>query len=418
MNATFPLQPISPNPRAATNLPDLIPDMVNQDYLDQLGVSVLPSVETLAGLMAGSRFFEERLGNGKLVPRPQVELAEIDLNSNFEIHNYTGACPVLTYEINPVQGCNVGCLYCLVTDGVHEQELKAYTNYHLLVRRILKEKNGERHYYYYSPKTEAFQEPTLQTGIAHNILREFIAHFKENPKSLARIFIASKAGIKQLMVKHEGESILDLFIQLKDRMQFNTSLSIMPDYLRDALEPYAAPIAERLEAVKACQANGVMSNSALVQPIVAPYLTDENMRDFFAKLKAAGIINFKPEFLTACMENLAMIGQLQGYYDKGMEKTLYEYYISPENSDHKKQRGRTAPNRDLSRQYFERLMNIAAEYGITTSVCYWVRGQLKISTKMVPLVNSNGFQCLGYQRRLFDDHDKAVENNPEVAAVS
>jgi DNA repair photolyase len=395
------LNNISPNARSVTNLKGLVPQMVDVDYLSKLGVSVTPEPETLNGLIKGSNFFKERLGNGKIVPRPEVTLTEIDLSSDFEIHNYTGACPVLTYEINPVVGCNVGCLYCLVTDGVHEQELKAYTNYHLLVRRILEEKNGEKHYYYFSPKTEAFQEPTLQTGIAHNILREFIAHFERHPDSQARLFIASKAGDKQLKVTHEGESIIDLFVKLKERMQFNTSVSIMPEYLRDAIEPFAAPIEERMAAVRLCQEHGVMSNSALVQPIVAPYLNDEIMHEFFAMLKKNNIINYKPEFLTACMENLAMISQLQGYYDKKMEKTLLEYYISPANVDHRKQRGRTAPNRDLSIDLIKRLMSISEQYDITISICYWVRNQLKISEEMIPVVNANGFQCLGYQRRLF-----------------
>ncbi len=403
MNNIFELENISPNQGSVVNLKGLSPEIVDSDYLNQLGVAVLPSLETLAGLISGSKFFKERLANGTIIPRPHVELAEVDLNSQFEIHNYTGACPVLTYEINPVVGCNVGCLYCLVTDGIHEQELKAYTNYHLLVRRILEEKKGERHYYYFSPKTEAFQEPTLQTGIAHDILREFIVHFEKYPTSKARLFIASKAGINQLLVKHNGESIIDLFVKLKNRMQFNTSLSIMPAHLRDALEPFAAPLEERLQAVMLCHERGVLANSALVQPIVAPYLTDEIMHEFFGKLKDAGIINYKPEFLTACMENLAMIGQLQGYYDRDMEKTLYEYYISPENIDHKKQRGRTAPNRELSAKYLHQMMAISQQYDLTTSICYWVRGQLKISTQEIPMVNSNGFQCLGYQRRLFED---------------
>ncbi len=403
MNQEFVLENISPNQRSVTHLSGLTPQVIDANYLNQLGVQIVPSTETLDGLLKGSQFFEERLANGTIVPRPRVELAEIDLNSQFEIHNYTGACPVLTYEINPVVGCNVGCLYCLVTDGVHEQELKAYTNYHLLVRRILEEKKGEQHYYYFSPKTEAFQEPTLQTGIAHNILREFIAHFEKNPTSKARLFIATKAGIKQLQVEHNGESIISLFEKLKNRMQFNTSVSIMPTHLRDALEPFAAPLEERLQAVRLCHEHGVMADSALVQPIVAPYLTDEIMHEFFGMLKAAGIINYKPEFLTACMENLALIGQLQGYYDKPMEKTLYEYYISPENSDHKKQRGRTAPNRELSAQYLQRMMEISEQYDLSVSICYWVRKQLKITTDMIPMVNTNGFQCLGYQRRLFDD---------------
>jgi DNA repair photolyase len=241
----------------------------------------------------------------------------------------------------------------------------------------------------------------LQTGIAHDILREFIDHFNRHPESQARLFIASKAGVKQLHVRHRGESILDLFGHLKDRMQFNTSVSIMPGYLRDALEPFAASIEERLDAVRLCQDHDIMSDSALVQPIVAPYLTDDIMHEFFSMLQRARIINYKPEFLTLCMENLAMIGQLQGYYDKTMEKILYEYYIAPENSDHRKQRGRTAPDRGLSRRYLERMMKISEQYGLSISICYWVRNQLHISEESIPIINRNGFQCLGYQSRLF-----------------
>lgn len=399
---TVILENLSVNEPSVYNLNGFKPKQVDLDYLKSLGVAVTPAEETIQGLMRGSTLFEERLKNGVLIPRPELEIAEIDINSELEIHNYTGACPTLTYEINPVVGCNVGCLYCLVTDGVHVNDLKAYSNYHLLVRRVLEEKYREQHYYYFSPKTEAFQEPTLQTGIAHNILREFIAHFKKHPESKARLFIASKAGTKQLLYKHNGESILDLFEQLKDRMQFNTSLSIMPQPLRAILEPFAASLDERLNAVLLCQERGVMSDSALVQPIVAPYLTDENIREFFEKLKKANIINYKPEFLTLCMENLAMIGQLCGYFDPSMEKALYEYYIAPENADHRKQRGRTAPERKLSKYYLEKLMKYSDEYGLSISICYWVRQQLNISEAMIPVINKNGFQCLGYQSRLFE----------------
>ena len=84
-------------------------------------------------------------------------------------------------------------------------------------------------------KTEAFQEATLLTGIAHRILHEFISHFAQHPSSKARLFIASKAGAKHLEYTFNGESVLDLFAQLKGKMQFNTSVSIMPDAFRDIL---------------------------------------------------------------------------------------------------------------------------------------------------------------------------------------
>lgn len=102
------------------------------------------------------------------------------------------------------------------------------------------------------------------------------------------------------------------------------------------------------------------------------------------------------------MENLAMIGQLLGYFDKNLERQLYDDYIAPDNADHKKQRGRTAPARALSIENIKKMMRITDEMGLSISICYWVRQQLKISEEMIPIINRNGFQCLGYQSKLFE----------------
>ena len=405
----YSFEPFYSHTRKVYNLEGFLPAPVDGDYLRALGVGVEPSAETLAGLRRGSDWFQERLRTHTLIPRTRYALDSVDPEGiTPEIHNYTGQCPTLTYEINPVQGCTVGCQYCLVSDGVHEQELLAHENYHLFVRRLLQEQNGPGsrnlpHYYYFSPKTEAFQEATLLPGIAHRILQEFVEHYRRHPQSRARLFIASKAGAKHLQYRWDGISVLDLFTQLKGRMQFNSSVSIMPSPLRDILEPYAAPIEERLEAVQLCREIGIPSDSALVQPIFTPCLTDDGIRDFFNRLHAAGIINYKPEFLTVCVENLAMLGQYLGYFHKDMERCLYEDYLLPSNALHRKQRGRTAPDRDRSRECLRRMMDYTRSLGMSTSICYWVRQQLGISEDLIPLINRNGFQCLGYQSRLFDN---------------
>lgn len=322
--------------------------------------------------------------------------------SDLEIHNYTGACPTLTFEVNPVTGCHVGCLYCLVTDGSHEQETVVATNYADLLARVLEERRSERHFYYYSPKTEAFQEPTLQTGVAHAILRTFLAHFERHPDSGARLFVASKAGTRQLLHADGGETVLDLFARLTPWMQFNTSVCIMPEPLRRVLEPHAAPLADRLDAVRLCRARGVHARSALVQPILTPCLTDDAMEAFFRDLSAAGIVNFKPELLTVAPATLAILGQLAGAFDPELERALYEAYLAPENVDHKKQRDRTAPDRALSRRSIDRLVATGARHGLSVSICFWVRHALGIGEDAIPVVNRNGYQCLGYQTRLFE----------------
>jgi DNA repair photolyase len=285
---------------------------------------------------------------------------------------------------------------------VHEQKLIVYDNYDELVYNHLASHKDSEHYYYFSPKTEAFQEATLQTGIAHKILRAFIRHFDEYPDSKCRLFIASKAGTRHLLVKDDkGETIIELFNRLRGKMQFNTSLSIMPDSVRAIVEPYSAPTAERMAAVRLCQENDILSDSALVQPIFPSFLTKELTAEFFAMLQENNIINLKPEFLTVCMENLAWIGQLLGQQDRDLERRLYEFYLAPENKDHRKQRGRTAPNRAWCLETIRDLVTEAKTYGISTSICYWVRNEIGISESMIPIINENGFQCLGYQRKLF-----------------
>ena len=101
------------------------------------------------------------------------------------------------------------------------------------------------------------------------------------------------------------------------------------------------------------------------------------------------------------MENLAILGQYLGVFDKNMERQLYDAYIMPSNADHRKQRGRTAPDRKLSMSGLRKMIEYTDTLGMSVSICYWVRRQLGISEDMIPEVNRNGFQCLGYQTRLF-----------------
>jgi DNA repair photolyase len=401
MTTSLQLRLLEDAPTLVQGLHGFEPRVVDSAYLQALGVGVEPAPQTLAGLIDGSQALMRRLQAGVLVPRSRVRLAEIDTAIALEIHNYTGACPTLTYEINPVQGCHVGCQYCLVSDGSHEQELTVWSNYADLVARVLEETWQEQHFFYFSPKTEALQEPTLQTGVAHEILRAFIRHYQRHPSSLARLFFASKGGLRQLEQRHRDESILDLFEQLASRMQFNTSVSIMAEPLRRVLEPFAPSHEARLDAVRACQRRGVMADSALVQPILTPWLDAARLDSFFGALAEANIVNFKPELLTVNPACLAILGQLAGHLDRGLERDLYMAYIDPANIDHKKQRDRTAPDKARSWAALQQLLEVGERHGISASICFWVRGALGIDEQTIPVINRRGFQCLGYQTRLF-----------------
>ncbi len=127
------LEPIYRHVPDVYEIPGFTPHIIDRAYLKALGVSAEPDQDTVDGLIRGSESFIARLKTKTVIPTPSVAIEKIDLGSELEIHNYTQRCPTLTYEVTPVKGCLVGCLYCLVTDGVHEQPLIAYENYHELL---------------------------------------------------------------------------------------------------------------------------------------------------------------------------------------------------------------------------------------------------------------------------------------------
>ena len=138
MVRTLDLTPCYPVSDSLRDLQDFTPPVVDRAYLQSLGVRVDPSDETLEALLRGSALFRARLGGKTLFPAQRCRLEAIDPEEvETEIHNYTGRCPTLTYELNPVRGCGIGCQYCLVTDGVHEQPLVALENYPEYVARLL-----------------------------------------------------------------------------------------------------------------------------------------------------------------------------------------------------------------------------------------------------------------------------------------
>ena len=144
MKESIDFKPFYSHETDVYNLNGFTPAIVDKAYLEKLGVKVDPSESTLEGLSRGSKVFMERVKNKTVIPVSKLYLEEIDPEKvKTEIHNYTGRCPTLTFEINPIKGCNVGCQYCLVTDGVHEQKLVAYENYHLYARKLLEEMNGD-----------------------------------------------------------------------------------------------------------------------------------------------------------------------------------------------------------------------------------------------------------------------------------
>ena len=405
MQSTTPFEIIKERP-LCYEIPGFQPVDIDREVLVRAGIDYPISDEVDRELVEGCRRFRELFANRRLAPENAYLEATAPSEEELEIHNYTGLCPTNVLEVTPSKGsCACACQYCLVTDGNHIAPISVYTNYVERLRRSLERNSNRSLFYYYSPKTEAFSEPHLWNGLAHQILRTFISHYEKNPESKCRMFIASKAGLKHLLVRHRGDTVLRLLASLRGKVQYNGSIGIMPKYLRNALEPNVATFEERLEVLQVCQSLGIAAESVLAQPLILVYLTPESIEHYVSSLARAGVKNIKPEFLTTEVKNLALIAQLIHHFDPHLLRDFFYPYLKESNRDHIKQRSRLAPDRAVCVQQLELIRRLAEQHGMTISICNWVKSQLSKEAawvgKIDKLSSAAGYRCLGYQTRLF-----------------
>ncbi len=392
--------------QACYDLADFNPLQVDAQLLKKIGVDYPIIDQVNSELIAGSTWFKNLFENRSLTPAKNYTEVVTDVNEELEIHNYTGICPTNVLEVSPSSGsCAVACQYCLVTDGKHVKGIQVYGNYPEKLANSLEKNKNKALFYYFSPKTEAFSEPHLFNGLAHNILRTFIRHFEKNPDSRIRIFIATKAGPKHLEIKDNGESLFDLMAKIASKIQLNGSIGIMPPYLRNILEPNATSIADRLAVLVRCRELGIWSESVLCQPLILPYLTKAVITDYIQQMAKAGVKNIKPEFFTAEVRNLVLISQYINHFDPDKVAEFFYPYLMEENLGHIKQHVRLAPSKKVCVEKLEMIREIAQKNGISISICNWVKRELGSVADWVKTIDTesaiNGYRCLGYQRNLF-----------------
>lgn len=405
MQKTTPFQIIQERPLCYA-LPGFQPLAIDRDLLRRAGIDYPISDDIAGQLVEGSLWFKELFTSRRLAPDNAYLETSAAVEEELVIHNYTGLCPTNVLEVTPSVGsCAYACQYCLVTDGNHAVPISVFTNYIDRLKTSLERNSDRSIFYYYSPKTEAFSEPHLFNGMAHNILRSFLDHYERRPDSQCRMFIASKAGLKHLLVRHRGDSVLGLLGRLRGKLQYNGSIGIMPEYLRNVLEPNVASFEQRLEVLEVCQALGIPAESVLAQPLILVYLTTESVEFYMRALARAGVKNIKPEFLTAEVKNLTVMAQFVHHFNPELLGEFFHPYLKQSNRDHIKQRSRLAPDRAVCVEKLDLIQRLAGEHGITISICNWVKAELSKEAAWVSsidaLSSAAGYRCLGYQTRLF-----------------
>ncbi len=201
---------IAPKPKCY-DMEGFVPLKIDRNLLAGMGVDYAISDNVASQLVEGTEWFSKLYDNRNLTPGDHYLESLTDTGEEMEIHNYTGICPTNVLEVSPSAGsCAVACQYCLVTDGNHVKPIKVYTNYAERLANSLERNRNREIFYYFSPKTEAFSEPHLFNGLAHDIVRAFVRHFDRHPDSSVRVFIATKAGPRHLQVAHKGDTLFSL----------------------------------------------------------------------------------------------------------------------------------------------------------------------------------------------------------------
>ena len=377
---------------------DYTPPIIDAEYLKSLELEI-PDAEKLELLTDSSYLIKKLYSEKKLSCFTHNEIIPYQISKrpsndlHVQYHGNTPKCPRIV-ELNPAEGCQIFCLYCLAiyTDEV-KSDVTVYEDYHEYVSELLKSNNGSKTLYYLSPKTEAFQDALLETGITHNILKAFIDHFERDPTSKASLLIVTKGGKSQIEYSFHGETVMDLLVRLGNRVKFFSSNAPMPDDIRCIIEPFAPSFNKRIDMMKSCKEKGIDISSVIIQPLLEPFLQEDELHEYFSLLSGLGVISAKIEFLTLSYLNMAFLFPIIGHANKDAERILWKHRLR---CDLKKGGLRIPPDKKYLLDHLYLCRDIARRSDIYLTLCNWVKDSLNIG-KFDNEAYRRGFGCMGHR---------------------
>jgi DNA repair photolyase len=258
-------------------------------------------------------------------------------------------------SLNHVSGCPMQCSFCYARgypgyDG--DDRLLLYTNAAELVRRELVQRRHLPRAVYLCPSTDPF--PPFNEIQAETLrIVQVLAEFKVQAWLMTRGFLRPRA--------------MDVLAKHRDLVQVTFALTSADEKLRRVLEPLAAPTRLRLKQMRELKGLGI-TTQATIEPLIQG-LTDtrENLVPLLDGLVAAGVNRVSTSYLfvrPGIQQNLEReLGPL-----RLAEPILQGYAQGPILPMGRIAAARHLPRADRQRGY-ARLMALAAERGITVSVC-------------------------------------------------
>lgn len=371
-------------------------NIITVQYLKDMNIDVKNIEEELiTQLEQASR---NALENFQLIGNvpPLLKLGEelktryVDIPEGFSLsfHNNTPTCPKHIIEVNPtLKGCHLNCQYCLAHARIDTNvitEVQIFKNYDVWFRQQLRKLRVEndRKYgtmYYISPRTEFFSPRLIKDGVTEGILLAFKDHMEEETRRLGKcldtLMIVTKGGVNQISTPGpKGYTVLELLKSFPDNVQVSLSITHFKrnEALRDAIEPGAPSVAERLEMVRTLQKEEILIQGALTQPLFHVFPPDQH---FWEDLYNAGIRRISVDLLTLTLKNLALIAQIIGWFDKAAEKDILEAYL---NTDAPSKDGfRRGISMASQRQFFSSVIDSAKKANLYhASYCRFIQNSV------------------------------------------
>ncbi|MHC5110297.1 MAG: radical SAM family protein [Planctomycetota bacterium] len=238
----------------------------------------------------------------------------IDSLAEIVQHANSPTCPSGMLEINPAFGCEFRCAYCGIyaLEKEYYGQVIVYDDYPAYLDRWLCDNPAaiKKNFFYFSAKTDCFQDALLEGGVTLSILQVLRKHG-------ARYFLVTKAGLPPQEIQEE-------LVTARELNQVIVSATMPTEPMRKGIEPGAAPLADRLALASFCVENEIFATASCC-PIL-PISDFVYLKDVFAKLSAVGITHFYFDFARLSRQAVLNLTQLIPEHRDAFER----HYFAPE----------------------------------------------------------------------------------------
>lgn len=282
-----------------------------------------------------------------------AKLIAIDRRSDV-LTRPTLPCLSRYHTINLTAGCPYECRYCYARSFRSNPgygKVHFYANTLDLLRRKLPNKRKKPELVYFSTACEPFAPFPQVLECLYGVMSLLLEHG-------ASLLISTKSN--------PSEEFLDLFARYPGKVHIQVGLTTINDDVRRLLEPNAADVESRLQALKNCMKRNI--NVEVRSDPLTPELTDseESFEAMCQAISKCGIKNATASHLFLRRGNYnSMDVEIGKWKFSEMVKRIYTHRIA--NYCGNSKINVVAP--EYRRNILVKLKNIAERYGITLRLC-------------------------------------------------